>query len=473
MSDGSMTEGVATLLGEPKRAILKMAWPMVIAMTAQTTYNLADAIWVAGLGADALGAVGLFFPFIMLLIGLSNGLGIGGSSALSRRIGMKDKEGADNTAVHTLILGLSVGLAVSLPFLPFLDGIFASMGATGDAAAMATQYSRILFSGAIFIFFASIGNNILRGEGDAKRAMYALVLGSILNIIFDPIFIYVLDLGVAGAAWATLLAMALSAMLIYYWIFVNRDTYVNITWRAFNPSRALTKEILNVGIPSSMSMLSMSFSVFLLNLIIIQVGNTDGVAIFTTGWRVVSVGTMPLIGVAAGVTAVTAAAYGARDAEKLDTAYMYAVKIGIAAEIIVAVIIFILAPQITSLFTYAGDAQLLAGDITRFLRYTVLFYPTVPLGMLTASLFQGINRGFNALTATLIRTVVLQVCTAYLFGIVLDFGLDGVWVGIVGGNIIAAVVVTFPWGRLTVRQLKQHFSSPHLDTEDASVKNEY
>lgn len=464
MADDKITEGVATLLGDPKRAILKMSWPMVIAMTAQTTYNLADAIWVAGLGADALGAVGLFFPFIMLLIGLSNGLGIGGSSAISRRIGRKDKAGADNTAVHTLILGLSVGLGVSLPFLPFLDNIFASMGATGDAASMAAQYSRILFSGAIFIFFASIGNNILRGEGDAKRAMYALVLGSVLNIVLDPICIYVLDLGVAGAAWATLLSMALSALLIYYWIFVNRDTYVDITWRNFRPSRSLTKEILNVGIPSSMSMLSMSFSVFLLNLIILQVGNTDGIAIFTTGWRVVSVGTMPLLGVAAGVTAVTAAAYGARDVEKLDTAYLYAVKIGIAAEAIVAIAVFVLSPQITSLFTYAGDAQLLAGDITRFLRYTVLFYPTVPLGMLTASLFQGINKGINALAATLIRTVVLQVCTAYLFGIVFDFGLEGVWVGIVGGNIIAAVVVTFPWGRLTVRHLRHSFSSPSSDT---------
>ncbi len=463
MPDGELTEGVATLLGEPKRAILKLSTPMMIAMTAQTTYNLADGIWVAGLGSDALAAVGLFFPFIMFLIALSNGLGVGGSAAISRRIGRKDKAGADNTAVHTLILGLSIGLACSLPFVPFLDGIFASMGATGDAGAMATQYSRILFSGAIFIFFASIGNNILRGEGDAKRAMYALVLSSILNIVLDPIFIYVLDLGVEGAAWATLLSMATAALLIYYWIFVNRDTYVDITWRDFRPSRSLTKEILNVGIPSSVAMLSMSFSIFLLNLIIIRAGGTDGVAVFTTGWRVVSLGTMPLLGIATGVTAVTAAAYGARDAEKLDTAYMYAVKIGIMVEAAVAVAVFIFAPQITGLFTYAGDTHLLVGDITRFLRYTVLFYPTVPLGMLTSALFRGINRGVNALVATLIRTVVLQVCTAYLLGLVMDMGLEGVWIGIVGGNIIAAIVVTFPWGRLTVSRLKRCF--PPCPTE--------
>jgi putative MATE family efflux protein len=467
MPDGELTEGVATLLGDPKRAILKLSWPMVIAMTAQTTYNLADGIWVAGLGADALAAVGLFFPFIMFLIALSNGLGVGGSSAISRRIGRKDKAGADNTAVHTLILGLSIGLACSLPFVPFLDGIFASMGATGDAGTLATQYSRILFSGAIFIFFASIGNNILRGEGDAKRAMYALVLSSVLNIVLDPIFIYVLDLGVAGAAWATLLSMATAALLIYYWIFVNRDTYVDITWRDFHPSRSLTREILNVGIPSSVAMLSMSFSIFLLNMIIIRAGGTDGVAVFTTGWRVVSLGTMPLLGIATGVTAVTAAAYGARDAGKLDAAYMYAIKIGIMVEAAVAVAVFAFAPQITSLFTYAGDTHLLAGNITRFLRYTVLFYPTVPLGMLTSAMFRGVNRGVNALVATLIRTVALQVSTAYLLGLTLDLGLEGVWIGIVGGNIIAAVAVTFPWGRLTVRRLRRCFPSCPAETHES------
>lgn len=468
MPDGEVTEGVATLLGDPKRAILKLSWPMVIAMTAQTTYNLADGIWVAGLGADALAAVGLFFPFIMFLIALSNGLGVGGSSAISRRIGRKDKAGADNTAVHTLVLGLSVGLACSLPFVPFLDGIFASMGATGDAGAMATRYSRILFSGAIFIFFASIGNNILRGEGDAKRAMYALVLSSVLNIVLDPIFIYVLDLGVAGAAWATLCSMATAASLIYYWIFVNRDTFVDITWRNFRPSRSLTKEILNVGIPSSVAMLSMSFSIFLLNLIIIRAGGTDGVAVFTTGWRVVSLGTMPLLGIATGVTAVTAAAYGARDGDKLDTAYMYAIKIGIVVEGAVAVAVFVFAPQITSLFTYAGDTHLLAGDITTFLRYTVLFYPTVPLGMLTSAMFRGVNRGVNALVATLIRTVMLQVGTAYLLGLTLGLGLEGVWMGIVGGNIIAAVAVTFPWGRLTVSRLRRCFPPCPAEADDTS-----
>lgn len=449
------TEGVKTLLGEPKKAIIKLSGPLVVAMLAQTTYNLADGIWVAGLGADALAAVGLFFPFIMLLIGLSSGLGIGGSAAISRRIGERDKTGADNTAIHTILLGIGLGLAVSLPFIPFLKPVFTSMGASGEATIMAADYARILFFGAVFIFFVNIGNAILRGEGDTKRAMYALVFSSVLNIVLDPIFIYTLDMGISGAAWATLVSMIIAATLFFFWMFVKRDTFVNLRRRDFQPNREILREILGIGIPSSVAMLSMSFSVFLLNIIILRAGGTDGVAVFTTGWRIVSFGTLPLLGIAAGVTAVTAAAYGARDPDKLEIAFMYAVKIGLVIELVAGAVIFIFAPQITSVFTYSEGAQVLAGDITTFLRYTALFYPSVPLGMLTSALFRGINQGMNSLIVTLIRTVVLQVSIAYLLGITLGYGLEGIWMGIVAGNLIAGIAITFPWGLLSIRRFRQ------------------
>lgn len=449
------TKGVKTLLGDPKKAILKISVPMMVGMLAQTTYNLTDAIWVAGLGADALAAVGLFFPFLMLLMGLSNGLGVGGSSAISRRIGAKKKEAADNTAIHTLLIGIIAGLAVSLPFLPFLEDIFTSMGVTGNAAQMAGDYARVLFGGAILIFFANIGSAMLRGEGDTKRAMYALLISSGLNMVLDPIFIYTLNMGIIGAAWATLTSMLTAAILFFYWMLIRRDTYVDITIKDFQPSRKITKEILGVGIPSSVAMLSMSISIFILNLVIIKVGGTNGVAVFTTGWRIVSFGVMPLLGIATGVTAVTAAAYGARDPEKLDTAYMYAIKIGILIELGVSFLIFAFAPQITLAFTYSESAKALAPDIINFLRWMVPFYPTVPLGMLTSAMFRGVNKGMNAMIVTIIRTVVLQVLVAYVFGIVLGFGLIGVWVGIVAGNIIASVFITFPWGRLTIAKFRK------------------
>jgi putative MATE family efflux protein len=445
-----ITEGVKTLLGDPKKAILKLSIPMMVGMLGQSAYNLTDAIWVAGLGANALAAVGLFFPFLMLLMGLSNGIGVGGTSAISRRIGEKNKKDADNTAVHTFIIGITVCLFLSIVLLVSIERVFISMGANAAATSMAVAYAQVLSAGAIFIFFANIGNAVLRGEGDTKRAMYAILLSSGLNMILDPIFIYTLNLGVVGAAWATLISMIFVAVLFGYWIFVRRDTYVSITYRDFQASRSIAKEILGVGIPSSIAMLSMSLSVFLLNVVIIQVGGTDGVAVFTTGWRIVSLGILPLIGIATGVTAVTAAAYGAKNPEKISTAYMYSMKIGIIIELFVALLIFLFAPQITGVFTYAETAERLASEIVQFLRWTVFFYPTVPLGMLTSALFRGVNKGLNAMIVTIIRTVILQVMVAYICGVVLDLGLTGVWAGIVAGNIIAAVTITFPWGKITI-----------------------
>jgi len=171
------TEGVKALLGDPKKAIIKLALPMILAMSVQTIYNLVDAIWVSGLGADALAAVGFVFPIFFIAMALSTGLGMGAGSAISRRIGAKDKEGADNVAVHSLIITLLLAVAFTIPLFVFAENIFVLIGA-GKTVGLTVDYGQIIFAGSIFIFFTSVSNAILRGEGDAKRAMYAMMLGA-------------------------------------------------------------------------------------------------------------------------------------------------------------------------------------------------------------------------------------------------------------------------------------------------------
>ncbi|MCC7573402.1 MAG: polysaccharide biosynthesis C-terminal domain-containing protein, partial [Candidatus Methanofastidiosum sp.] len=192
------TEGIKTLLGDPKRAILKLSMPMIIAMLVQTLYNFADALWVSFLGPEALSAVGFFFPFFFMIMSVGAGIGMGGSSAISRFIGAHKKEEADNVAAHTIVLMLILGIIITLPFVVFSRNIFELMGA-GNVIDDATVYAQIMFAGTLLIFFSNVANSILRGEGDAKRSMYAMAFGSVLNIILDPIFIYPLKLGVAGA----------------------------------------------------------------------------------------------------------------------------------------------------------------------------------------------------------------------------------------------------------------------------------
>ncbi len=446
------TKGVITLLGDPKKAILKLSTPMMFAMLCQALYNIADGIWVAGLGADQLAAVGLFFPFFIIIIALGAGIGVGGSSAVSRRIGEDNKVEADNTAIHTIILCIIIAVVVSIPSILFLKKIFLSFSGSNVVGSMAADYAKILFGGTIIIMFSHIANALLRGEGDVKRAMYGMLVGSLLNIVLDPIFIYGLNMGVIGAAWATLISFMVSALLLSYWLFFKKDTYLTITLKDFCFDKKILKEILEVGIPSSLAQLSMSITMIIINKIVIKAGGTDGVAVFTSGWRIIMVGTIPLIGIAMGVVSVTAAAYGARDKEKLKTAYYYAIKFGIIIELIVAVIVFIFSKQISYMFAYSEDSARILDELIMFLKIMVLLYPTVPLGMLTSALFRGVGKGKRSLIVTVLRTIILQVPFAYFLGIVLHMGLTGIWIGLISGNIIA-VNITFLWGKYTVNHI--------------------
>jgi len=451
-----VTAGVQTLLGDPRRAILRPSLPMMAAMFVQSLYNVVDAIWVSGLGSQALAAVGLFFPFMMVMMALATGLGVGGSSAVSRRIGARDKAGAEQAALLTLSLGFLLSL-LFVGSVPLTMRIFRAMGATEEVAREAANYGRVLFGGAMVLFFANLATALLRGEGDARRAMYAITLGGLLNIGLDPLFIYTFGLGVAGAAWATLASLFASALLQSFWLFFRPTTYLRLSWRKLRWDRPLIWEILAVGVPASLAQLSMSLAMLAVNGILLRVGGERAVAIFGTGWRVVTLGTIPMNGMATGVTAVTAAAFGARDGGKLRTAYLYAIRLGVLIQLGIAGFVALAAPFLALLFTYSPGSVALRADLVSFLRWMCLFLPTVPLGMLTSAMFNGVKMGFRALLLTFLRTVVLQALGGWALGIALGLGERGVWWGIITANVFMAWV-GFTWGTRTVADLSRKFS---------------
>ncbi len=445
------TEGVKTLLDEPKKAIIRLALPMIVAMSVQTIYNFVDAIWVSGLGADALSAVGFFFPFFFMTMAIATGIGLGGGSAISRRIGARDKIGADNVAVHTVVIMFLAAVFLTVPLFIFAEKIFTLLGA-GRTLAMAVSYARIMFAGTLIIFFANIANAILRSEGDVKRAMFAMVLGAAINIVLDPIFIYTFGLGVAGAAWATILSLFITSLLLFNWLFLKKDSYVSFSFGKFRFNREIVRDILRVGLPASAQQLSMSFTMLMINLILVRVGGTDGVAIYVTGWRVATIAILPLLGIATAVVSVSGAAFGQGAFKKINIAFMHALKIGIIIEVVVGIAVFFLAPQITAVFTRAQGASRIASDLIVFLRIMCFFYPATAFGMFSSSMFQGVGKGINALIATIVRTVLLTLLFTALFAFILDMGLMGVWFGIVMGNTIGAVLA-FLWAKSYIRGL--------------------
>lgn len=451
---GHMTAGVRTLMGDPRKAILKLGMPMMLAMSVQTVYNLVDTFWVSGLGADALAAIGFVFPFFMAMIALSTGLGLGGGSAISRKLGAKDKRAADNVAVHSMVLMLVLTLLVTVPLFLFAKPIFLAAGA-GKTVNLSMDYGRIVFAGGILIFFINVASAILRSEGDAKRAMYAMVLGAVLNIFLDPLFIYTFGLGIKGAAWATVLSLAITAAMIFKWLFLNNDTYVSFNFSDFTPDMGIIKEISKVGLPSAMQQLSMAFTMVIMNLVIIAVSNTDGVAVYAVGWRVVMIAIAPLVGIGTAVMTVSGFVYGERSYKKLMPVLFYATKVGILIETGIAIFTFFLAPYIAAVFTQAESAAHITQDITNFLKIAFLFYPTTAMGLLSSSLFQGTGKGTSSLIATIVRSLILTPLFAFLFSYYLGMGLTGVWWGLVFGNVLGSLM-TFGWVYLYVRKLQAH-----------------
>jgi putative MATE family efflux protein len=449
------TEGVRILTGEPEKAIVKLSIPMMIGMLLQTIYNLADAIWISGLGHEALSAIGIFFPIFMGIVSLSSGLSIGVSSAISRRIGAKNRESANRCASYGLSLSLILGISITLLLLATMEKIIDLMSVEDLVASLTMIYSKIIISGSIFLVLSMMLGGVLRGEGDAKRSTYALAFGSILNIILDPIFIYLLDLRIAGAAYATVLSMILSNVLLLYWLFGKKDSFIEISFIKLSLDRDL-REIFRVGVPSSASQLLMSIAMFVLNTLILSVGGEEGIAIFTTSWRVITFGIVPLFGMASATTAVTGAFYGARDADKLGKAYFYSIKLSFIIGLLVSSIIIIFAPQISQLFTYSIESQSFYRELISSMRILAFFLPTAPLGIMTASMFQGIGKGERALLVTIFRALILQLAFAYLLIRLFPLGLMSVWFGIVLGNAFAAFLAFF-WGFLTIRSLKRAF----------------
>ena len=306
--------------------------------------------------------------------------------------------------------------------------------------------------------FGNGGSGILRGEGDMKRAMYAMIVSVTLNAILDPIFIYVLGFGSAGASMATIFSALGSASVILYWILIKKDTYVNVNLKEFKFDSKIAKDILKVGIPASMDMFMMSLAVSLYLVFISTIGGEYGIASFTSGQRLYLFAIMPLTAIGSAVAAVSGSAYGAKNGDYLSRAHLYGVKFGVAFGTAVTIILIAFAPQLATLFAYTKETAVLVPEITRFLRIASLCLPLTGAGMTSSFMYQGIGRGTMSLMWTIIREVIFTVTATYTLGIVLGWGLVGIWTGLATGRILASIL-NFAFARYTIRKVREEFGT--------------
>ncbi len=449
-------KNVELMRGEPEIAVRKLAIPIMISMLLTASYNIVDGIWVAGLGQAAIAGIGFVTPIFMILNGVSVGLGNGATSSISRAVGAKDHERANKSATHALLIFVLASLLLTVVLLFIQEPLIKTYGASGQSLAEGLKYGTPLFLGLFGFMLANGGSGILRGEGDMTRAMYAMIVSVVLNFILDPIFIYILNLGSAGASLATIISSLGSAAVIMYWILIKKDTYVHVTFKDFEFDSKIFIDILKVGIPASLDMFMMSLAMSIYLIFISSIAGEYGIAAFTSGQRLYLFAIMPLTAIGSAVAAVSGSAYGARNADYLSRAHYYGTNFAMAFGLVMVFILVVFAPQLSLIFAYTPETANLVPEITNFLRIASFGLLLVGIGMPSSFMYQGIGRGTTSLAWTIIREVIFTVSFTYLFGIVLNWGLIGIWTGLAVGRMLASIL-NFIYARYTISVIRKEF----------------
>lgn len=447
-------KNVEVMRGNPETAVKKLAIPIMISMLLTASYNIIDEIWIAGLGQEAIAGIGFITPIFMILNGVSVGLGSGATSSISRFVGAKNHKKASQSAAHSLLIFLIASVVLTIVLLILQEPLLKLYGASGESLAQGIKYGTPLFLGLFAFIFANGASGILRGEGDMKRAMYAVVVSVILNAILDPICIYILGWGSAGAAIATILSSICSAIVILYWILVKKDTYVDVNLGEFKFDFSIAKDILKVGIPASMDMLVMSIAMSLYMIFISSIAGEFGIASFTSGQRLYLFAIMPLTAIGTAVTAVVGSSFGAKNGEYISRAHKFGAKFGIIFGTCVTLILVVFATQLSTIFAYTAETAHLVPEITRYLQIACLSLPLTGAGMASTFFYQGIGKGTISLSWTIIREVIFTVGATFFFGIYLGWGLIGIWAGLAIGRTTASIL-NYLYARYTIKGIRE------------------
>ena len=417
---------VNELITNPKKSIIGLSIPMILSLFLTMINNLADAMWVSGLGSDALAAIGIVTPLFIIIIGLGIGLSAGVNSSVARFIGKGDMKNAGNSATHGIILSIIISILIPCLIILFLDPLLIAIGGAA-VLNLAHEYGVWIISGGFTIIIQNIYCGIFRSENKGVKATLPIGVAATLNIILDPIFIYNFNMGVAGAAIATVLANFIGLLMYLYWSYVKNDNTIDV--KSYTRDMSIYRDIISVGVPASAEQIIMSLFSMVVNIILVMVATTDSVAVYTTVWRLISIGIMFPVGFGTGGISV----FGARKTDEIMESFKYIHKIGFMGCILMTVILDILSPYLAMLFGGAG----LNDEITAV---TILLCPYVTFAswsIISGCILQSFGRGDLSLAFTFFKQIVLTLICIFLL---LWMGENGVYWGIVIVNFIGSLI---------------------------------
>lgn len=404
--------------------LIKLSIPSIIAMAIQAMYNVVDSIYIGHLSKEALSALSLAFPIQIVLIAIAVGTGVGTSSFISRQLGRDNRKKAANAAEHVLVITLFYGLLVGITGYFISDRLIGLFTEDTNLITMGTEYISIILMGSLALFVPMIGNNILRGEGNTFLPMVTMLIGSVINIILDPFFIFGIGpfprLGIAGAAYATVLARILSGIFLLFILFSGKNE-LKINFRNFKLDFSIIKNIYIVGFPAMVMQFLASFMIGGLNRILASYSAT---AIAAAGiyFKLQSFVFMPIFGLNQGYMPIMGYNYGHNNPDRMKKTIKSTFTVAFTFTVIGFIIFQLFPEQLVKLFN--NDPELVEIGSVALQRISLAF-PIIGPAIIVSTTFQAMGRGWPSLILSVSRQVLVLIPAFYLLG--KYFGLNAVW----------------------------------------------
>ena len=419
-----------------RRLMLRMTTPAIVALLVQALYNVVDAIFVGhGAGTLAIAGIGVAFPVFLVVIGLGQLVGIGSASIISRALGRKDAETAEQALGSAFSLVAVIGILLLFIGIFFSEPLMRFCGATGDVLPHALSYISIILSGGFTFTLSFTLSAIVRAEGDAVRATVPILCSAALNIALDPLFIFGFHMGTAGAAWATVISQGVGVIYLVWHVLHGRGA-VRLHLRNLRLRASLFRETVTIGASSFIRTVAASLSIVVINRLLGIYGGDLSIAIYSVVNRLLSFARMPVFGVVDGSQPIFGFNYGARQYNRVESAIWHALAFGgLACAGFWA--LFLLFPA-AFLAMFTSDSELIAQGIPA-LRWIVLVIPLFAVQAIVGGLYQALGRATQALVISLLRDVALIIPTALLLSHA--FGTTGVWAAASVSDVLSALIV--------------------------------
>lgn len=439
------------ILGQEKisKLLIRMSTPAVVGMLVHSLYNIVDTIFIAkGVGTDAIGGLAIAFPIQMFILAIGMLFGTGAASVISRFLGAKNYKGANRTAANTLLYSGLFGLAITVPLLLYLKPLLVLLGASEGLLPYASDYLYIIILGTPLTIFSMSGNNIVRSEGNAKVAMVSMLLGTGLNILLDPLFIFTFKMGIEGAAMATVIAQVISFIYMLNYFLKSKGSLII---KKEDMSLDINKlgNVLLLGLPSFIRQAGTSFVGMIMNVMLATYGGDLTVSTFGVINKLFMFGLMPVFGIAQGFQPIAGFNYGAKKMKRVWSVLKQSIVVSTIICTIYTLIMYFAPGFMLSLLTNDREVIELGSVIIRVI---IVLIPFVGIQVIGSTFFLSIGKIIPSFVLGLSRQIILLLPLILILPKYL--GIDGIWISFPIADAVALLITTL-WLIVEVSILKR------------------